>query len=200
MIAALDFVATLGTALLAAVLALAGNYLTFGLQNRAKVREERREFVRQQHSQTVDLVVDVDLFVRSIRSDAIGGADDEDATRALIEERWEGDLLRRVRHARFGHPDPDVRRAAEVIEDEMWPFITMAKHAYVEGDSAPWNYDYDKRRPIAKAMEAALAELRRSVYAAPHRDLPRNVDYDGAEIPSRFYRALVAEQEEGSAD
>jgi hypothetical protein len=134
------FLERLGAATLAAALALLGNYLLLRFQTKTKVREERRAFVRELHSHTVDMVVDLDLFVRSLRSAVITGTTSDEhreQVKEIIESRWEGDLLRRVRRARYGHPDPDVRRAAEHMDDVMWPFIVTASSAEREPDSFP---------------------------------------------------------------
>lgn len=70
------------------------------LQTKEKVREERRAFVRELHPSSVDLVVDLDLFVRSIRAAGVAGAHDEAKVRATIEAGWKNDLLRRFRASR----------------------------------------------------------------------------------------------------
>ena len=190
------FLETLGAATLAAALALLGNYLLLRFQTKTKVREERRAFVRELHSDTVDLVVDLDLFVRSLRSAVITGTTSEEhreQTKEIIESRWEGDLLRRVRRARFGHPDPDVRRAAEHLDDVMWPFVVTASSPDQEPDSFPPTKTEEERRTVKEDIEQALVELRRSVYAAPHRDVPE-IDYSGQEIPSHFWRSVAKDQ------
>ena len=190
------FLETLGAAVLAAALALAGNYLLLRFQTSAKVREERRAFVREVHSDTVDLVVDLDLFVRSLRANVLIGTKDEEQrnhVKKVIESGWEDDLLRRVRRARFGHPDPDVRRAAEQMDHVMWPFIVMAWSPEREAAAFPPTMTEDERRSAKEEVDAALVELRRSVYAAPHRDVPI-IDYSGAETPSHFWTAIADKQ------
>lgn len=190
------FLETLGAAVLAAALALLGNYLLLRFQTKTKVREERRAFVRELHSDTVNLVVDLDLFVRSLRSAALTGttsAKERDRIKSLVESTWEGDLLRRVRRARFGHPDPDVRRAAEQMDDVMWPFIVMAGSPDHEEGPFPPTKTEAERVSAKEAVEAALVEIRRAVYAAPHRDVPA-IDYSGEEIPSHFWRAVARDQ------
>ncbi len=181
-------------ALTAAVLAVAGNSLLFRFQTRAKVREELRQFVRELHPSTVDTVTDLDLFVRELRSPALGPADDKEvkSVRKHIRRGWEGDLLPRMRRLRYGHPDPDVRHAAEVMEDEMWPLMNMAKTP--EHPSWPSKPPTQERRgEVLNAAEAALAQIRLAVYNAPRRDVPRKHDYTGHDLPSRTARAMYPE-------
>jgi hypothetical protein len=186
------FLETLAAAMLAAALALVGNYVLLRFQTQTKVREERRQFVRELHGDTVDLLVDVDLFVRSLRSSAVAGTTNSEnvaRVREVIQVGWEGDLLRRVRRARFGHPDPDVRDAAERVDDEMWPFIVMASSPERERGAFPHTKTPEERLQAVRNLESAMVELRRAVYGAPHRDVPA-IRYTGAELPSRLARAL----------
>jgi hypothetical protein len=44
-----------------------------------------------------------------------------------VEEKWEGDLVRRTRRIQFGHPDPEVRSAAEKVEDAFIPLVVSAR-------------------------------------------------------------------------
>lgn len=185
------------TALLGGVVALSGNAIMHLLQNRAKVREERRAWVRTLHPETVGVVVDMDLFNRSLRAAVVAGADTEKESgqvRSTIDDRWEGDLLKRLRALYFGHPDPDVRRAAEMVEDAAWPYMTAARHAYEE--DGPFRFDPDKRKPILDTMNAAMVEFRRAVYAAPIRKLPKVEEYSGEERPSYLARSIAAKEAE----
>jgi hypothetical protein len=144
----------------------------------------------------VDLVVDLDLFVRSIRGDVIAGAHDEAGARAKIDADWEGDLLRRVRRVRFGHPDPDVRDAADGVDNAMWIYIIAAGLKLDPPAPLP-DYSVEERRVISFEMEAALKELRRAVYLAPNRDVPAMIRFDGSNYPSRLSRALEQEETDG---
>ncbi|HEX9695759.1 MAG TPA: hypothetical protein VGB64_05535 [Actinomycetota bacterium] len=196
------FLETLAAATIAATLALVGNYLLLRFQTKTKVREERRAFVRELHAETVDLAVDLDLLIRSLRASAIAGTKNSDETarvQRIIETKWEEDLLRRVRRARFGHPDPEVRSAAERIDDDMWPFIVMAESPERGTGRLPPTKTEEERATAVRSVEHALVELRRSVYAAPHRDVPK-IDYNGEEFPSRLWRALAEDREKHEND
>ncbi|NMR32097.1 hypothetical protein [Crystallibacter degradans] len=186
-------------ALAAAVFTLAGQRLMLSFQTQAKVREELRDFIRAMHPETVAWVADLDLFVRQMRARTLVGPkpDELESTKAEISETWEGDLLRRTRLVRFGHPDPDVRRAAEVLEDEMWPFIVNA--GKLDRDEAAIFASPPKkgeRAAVLRAVDAALTEVRRTVYAAPRRDVPAGDVYDGTNLPSRLARRMAQEQNE----
>lgn len=181
-------------ALLAATFALTGNAVMLTLQNRAKVREESRAFVRQLHNETVDAVADMDLLMREIRASVIAGIDQGkvDKLRSIIKDKWEGDLLRRVRRVRFGHPDPDVQAAAEQIEDDFWPYLAVAER--VDDGSIPFlrPLTLEDRAATSEAMENAIVEFRRAVYHAPIRKRPKKARYDGRNRPSRLARAQAA--------
>lgn len=192
-----DLLSAFLLALVAAVLAVAGNGVLQRLQNRAKAREELRQFVRDLHGATVDTVVDLDLLLRRLRSPALGGSSAEEIakTRRMIEKRWEGDLLRRVRRLRFGHPDPDVRRTAEFLEDDFWPLLGAATKPDDGNPALPWSKPMtaENRSDILDRVELSMAEFRLAVYEAPRRDVPRRHSYSGFDLPSRTARAMNPE-------
>ena len=184
-------------ALTAAVLTTAGNRLLLAFQTRAKVREELRQFVRELHLDTVDTVADLDLFMREIGSATLVGPvhkGGSEAIKVVVEDKWENNLLRRLRRLRFGHPDPEVREAAELMEDEMWPFVSLAttdRERDVTGRGRrPSN---DERSRAYQAARDAMVKFRVAVYNAPRRDVPRSHTFTGEDPPSRFSRALAAE-------
>lgn len=190
-------------ALLGGVVALSGNAIMHLIQSRTKVREEGRSFVRSLHAETVDVVADIDLFVRSIRAAAVAGSDTEAeraAVKAKVDEKWEGDLLRRVWRLRFGHPDPDVRVAAEQVEDAAWPYIAAAGHAYEEPANSLFRFRVSEREKAVETMNRAMVEFRRSVHAAPTRDLPKGETYTGENRPGYLERALEEERRRRGSD
>lgn len=188
-----DLVSAFLLALAAAVLAVGGNSLLLRFQTNAKVHEELRQFVRELHPSTVDTIADLDLFVRELRSPALGPADDKEVqhVRKRIRKVWEGDLLPRMRRLRYGHPDPDVRQSAELMEDEMWPLMVMAKTPEQGHPNWPSEPPTQERRgEVLNAAETALAQFRLAAYNAPRRNVPRRHDYSGYDLPSRTARAM----------
>ncbi|MBA8823823.1 hypothetical protein FHX42_001152 [Saccharopolyspora lacisalsi] len=186
-------------AIIAAVLALAGNAVLLQLQTKVKIAEERRNFVREKHDETVDVVADMTLFLRELRRYVIvpPTAEDLQKTESIITERWEGDLLRRLGRLRFGHPDPDVRQAAEQVDTDSWPYITAAAYREDAGADAGFPspmFSPEKRKEISRAMDSTMKEFRRAVYAAPVRKLPKNPGYDGEDSPAKFRNKLTSEQ------
>ena len=103
------FLETFVAATLAAALALIGNYLLLRFQTAIKVREERRAFVRELHSETVDMIVDLDLFVRSLRAAVLTGTSSDEhreKIKNLIDTGW-GKRFVATRSARsFRAPGP----------------------------------------------------------------------------------------------
>ena len=146
------------------------------------------------HGTTVDVVADIDLFVRRLRSPALGGNTRTEIakTRKVVKKLWERDLLRRVRRLRFGHPDPDVRRSAEFLEDDIWPLIGAATRSDEPEDLLPFMKPMtsEQRSAVLERVEISLAELRLAVYNAPRRDVPRRHGYTGYDLPSRVARAM----------
>lgn len=181
------------TGLLGGVVALSGKSLMHLIQSRSKVREERRAWVRSLHSETVDVVADMDLFIRSIRAAAVAGPGaflSREEIKAKVDEKWEGDLLKRIRRLKFGHPDPDVRDAAEEVEDAAWPYISVAS-APRDDPADLLNVDGLERQTALQTIEQAMIEFKRAVYAAPTRKLPKSKGYTGEERPSYLVRAIA---------
>lgn len=103
--------------------------------------------------------------------------------------------------ARFGHPDPEVREAAELMEDEMWPFVTLAGNdREPDGTGRGWHPSNEERSRAYKAARAALVTFRVAVYNAPRKDISRNHTFTGEDPPSRVSRALEAEGKKISND
>lgn len=173
------WVTTFAASLLAAVLAVAGNSLQLHLQDRAKRREEGRSLIRSLHTETVDTVTDLDLFMRSIRPAAwLGrpqGSDKLAATRELIESRWEGDLLRRLRRLQFGHPAPEIRAAVMKMEESLWSYVVAAGVASDEVDpDFAGLYTYEVRQRISQDTDKALVRLKHTVYQALYQEFPKS--------------------------
>lgn len=185
----------IGVAVAASVLTLAGNWLIQRSQSRAVVRSELREFVRAMHLDTVATVADLDLFMREIRASVLTGMKQRPGSKLtsqeLVEAEWDGGLLRRVRLLRFGHPDPDVRLAAEQMEDAMWPYVTSAvtERKDVKDDARRETLDY---------ADNAMRLLRTAVWNAPRRDVPRRYDYDGSNRMSYLERSRAGLNSDGS--
>lgn len=189
----------LTAAVAAAVLALLGNAAIQHLRSRDRVREELREFVRSLHADTVATVADLDLFIRDLSMAVLTGEQRPGAelsVRDEVQEGWDRGLLRRLRQLRFGHPDPDVRESAEVMEDEMWPFVTAAKAPDDRVFPPPLTDEH--RQEAYDNARVALVRLRAAVWTAPRRDVPKG-NYDGLDLPSRLSRALERQRDEAAS-
>lgn len=177
-------------AVAASALTLLGNSIFFRVQSRAKVREELRQFVRDLHQTTVATVVDLDLLIRLLRASALTGnmvIAGRDA-KQIIGDQWDDDLLRRMRHLRYGHPDPDVRRSAEQAEDAMWPMLVEASRDEDEGETR--DQRQARRSEVVNQVTTAMAAFRLAVYNAPRRDVPRKHRYSGQDLPSYLARSM----------
>lgn len=189
------------TAVAASILALAGNSMIQRAQSKNVVRAELRQFVRDQHGETVSTVADLDLFMRQIRAAVVVGRESFMVggltAREAIEQHWEGDLLRRLRILKFGHPDPDVRAAADRMEDAMWPYLTMAESPR-ERPGARSLPEESRTNALEYASEA-MRLLRSAVWSAPRRNVPASARYDGADRPPYLARSMAGEHPDGSS-
>ncbi|MEV8183288.1 hypothetical protein [Specibacter sp. NPDC078692] len=186
----MDFLSLVVGPVIAAVLVLIGNAAFFRVQTTAKVKEELRAFVRELHPTTVDWVVDLDLLLRELRSRSVSGESSDTQTNfsQKVESSWEGDLVGRTRKIRYGHPDPDVRTAAEDFENAFIPLVVSARTTDDQRRSSGWALlTAQEYQDLLDPAEIALEQLRATVYEAPRRDVPKN-SYDGSTGPSRSAR------------
>jgi hypothetical protein len=148
---------------------------------------EYRAFVRQLHQQTIEIVVEVDrwwmlVLFREV-SDFTAGVFDrepnEEATKTRsrqLQDELQSNVEAKLNILAFGHPDPDVRRAANVLSRRLF--------------GAVFYYDTirAKRKDGAEAttaiqlVHAGLTDLRRAAYHAPFRESRPTPDYDGVGV------------------
>ncbi|TQS88611.1 hypothetical protein EU811_20935 [Arthrobacter sp. TS-15] len=189
-------ISTLLIPVVAAFLALLGNSLLLRLQTRVKTKEELRAFVRELHSGTVDLVVDLDLLVRELRSSFLYGSPWSEEEQARVSElaktAWEGDLLRRTRKISYGHPDPDVRDASHKLDTSVSDLITVVRTTDTQRKELGWRLlDHTDYQKLFIPVERSMKELRAAVYQAPRRDVPSRT-YDGSTRSSTHHQRLEA--------
>lgn len=155
-------------ALLAAVLALAGNAVQLALQDRAKRSGEQRSFTREWHAEAVDTLTDLDLLFRRLRADATAGPRD-DRSHQVIEEQWEGGLLRRLRRLKYGHPTEGVRACASTVE-EKYLYVIIAAGRSDDNGPPRMRLGEEKRGARVRDLDEALKALQTAVENALSQD------------------------------
>jgi hypothetical protein len=148
---------------------------------------EYRAFVRQLHEQTIKIVAEVDRYwmrelyreVGNFSADALEREYDEGERKEVwdrcmvLQDRLQNEILPQLNVLAYGHPDPDVRRAADVLGQRL------------QGVVFYYDVIHAKRREGAHATTAiqlahkGMAELRKAAYHAPFRVDRPAPEYDG---------------------
>ncbi|MCZ0732209.1 hypothetical protein [Mycolicibacterium iranicum] len=145
---------------------------------------EYRELVRQLHPQTISVVVDVNIWwmqvlfreVSMFTASVFDSDFDDEKVRERANElqhELQNDVERKLNTLAFGHPDPDVRRAAQAMTDHLFGVIF-----YYDGMHAKRKDGREATTAIRQA-HSGMVELRRAAYHAPFRTSRPTPDYDG---------------------
>jgi hypothetical protein len=144
---------------------------------------EYRALIRSLHSETIETIVAVETWwtPNCFRIASLGGYDpDEDgrdpkAAADAIEDQWRKTVHPRMLTLVHGHPDPDVRDAADFLNKRLWSMILLV--------GTPRGKRSDDENSVAiHLVHDGFKRLRRAAYHAPFRadrPVPR---YDGAPI------------------
>ncbi|MEV6340439.1 hypothetical protein AB0M12_37675 [Nocardia vinacea] len=139
------------------------------------VDAEYRAFIKELHPATVDTVVAVEVYwMQKLFPTVVGisarADDDDDDDRGPLE-RSEDELDAEFRHVIepklltlvHGHPDPDVRDAADYLDKRLWGglFYLHPLRAARQGG--------EEVTVALQLVHDALSTLRRTVYHAPFR-------------------------------
>ena len=153
---------------------------------------EYRAFVRQLHKQTIGIVAEVSRYwlqelspkIVEFTSGVFDQEDDEaEAERSEIadragklQHRLQNEIEPRLNILAYGHPDPDVRRAADVFVGRLNGVLLY--HNFIrakrkEGKSAS---------TAVNLAHSGLRDLRRAAYHAPFRIDRPEPEYDGVGV------------------
>lgn len=165
---------------------------------------EYRSLVSALHKDTVDTVVAVQQWWQPdcFRIVSLGGytatGDDDEAAAREIERDWRDRVHPRLLTLVYGHPDPDVRFAADILDKRLWSMIMILSRP------RPDDYARDEENSVAIHLtHDGFTRLRRAIYHAPfrvHRPLP---DFDGNSVgnteplPGRMLKTIKQLQEAG---
>ncbi|WP_131812766.1 MULTISPECIES: hypothetical protein [Mycolicibacter] len=157
----------------------------------ATLDAEYRELVRSLHRETIDIIVEFQEWWHGVRIEGDGtvvrGAhsvaiflmsresaedlSDEDQRAAKIAEaRWRDTINPRLAVLFNGHPDPDVREAADVLAKRSFEPMMMM-HGTPKGDEV--------NSLAIKLIDDGLTALRRAAYYAPFRVHRPEPEWDG---------------------
>lgn len=157
----------------------------------ATLDAEYRDLVRSLHRETIDIVVEFQEWWQGVRIEddgtvvrgaftvavfAMSRESTEDLSEQgqhaanVAERRWRDTIHPRLSILINGHPDPEVREAADVLDKRSFePMIMM--HGTPKGDEV--------NGLAIQLIHDGLTRLRRAAYHAPYRVHRPEPDWDG---------------------
>lgn len=166
---------------------------------------EYRAFVRLLHKDAVHAVInahqwwrgDVSRIVMLGGYDDSGGQDSEEVAKAL-ELRWRNEVLPQLEALAHGHPDPDVRLAADVLVKRVWSIILILIHPRTDE-----GMESSEKSVAVHLVHDGFTRLHKAVYHAPFRvDRPSPI-YEGTPVstyeplPGEMLKQIKKLQDEG---
>jgi hypothetical protein len=151
---------------------------------------EYRAFVRQLHEQTIGIVAEVDRYwMRDLFREvgnftaAVFDREYDEAERKEVWDRCmeiqdvlQNEIQPKLNILAFGHPDPDVRRAADVLGGRLQGVVFYYDVIHAkrkEGEHAT---------TAIQLAHSGMKELRKAAYHAPFRIERPEPEYDGIGI------------------
>lgn len=144
---------------------------------------EYRAFIRSLHKDTIDTIIAAEKWwddcfrIVSLGGDAAKEADSEDSAEA-IEADWRQTVRLRILTLINGHPDPDVRFAADILVKRLWSVVLILTRLRRESDRRREEEDTVAIHLVHDGFE----RLRRAAYHAPFRITRPSPTYDGVPI------------------
>jgi hypothetical protein len=151
---------------------------------------EYRAFVRQLHEQTIGIVSEIDrywdrelfpevlFFTSGVFDREYDEAERKEASdRGMeIQTKLQNEVLPKLNILAFGHPDPDVRRAADVLGRRMQGVVFY--HDVIRARRK----DGKNATTAVHLAHSGLTDLRKAAYHAPFRFDRPEPEYDGIGI------------------
>ncbi|MFD6197210.1 hypothetical protein ACFWE3_10950 [Mycobacteriaceae bacterium NPDC060252] len=165
---------------------------------------EYRAFIRSMHNDTIATIVAVetwwkpDCFRIATLSGYVEDGQDSKDTADRIAEEWRRVIEPRLLTLIHGHPDPDVRFAADILDKRLWSAILILARPR----SKP-TYTEDENLVAVHLIHDGFARLRRAAYHAPWRANRPAPNYNGIPIgnaeplPGKMLETIRALQEAG---
>ncbi|NKT14945.1 hypothetical protein GS979_08775 [Rhodococcus hoagii] len=145
---------------------------------------EYRELIRSLHSETIKTVAAVERWwgecFRAVAIGGLGTESDSDSGSGpdAIEARWRNEVQPRLSTLVHGHPDPDVRDAADFLETRLW------SATFLLGERRQRRSD-DERTVTIHLAHDGITRLHRAAYHAPFRVERPEPRYEGLSIGRR---------------
>ncbi|MGP3707045.1 hypothetical protein [Gordonia paraffinivorans] len=164
---------------------------------------EYRAFIRSLHKDTIDAVVEVERWLKpdALRLATLGGyKEPEEQLAKDLEADWRDRVEPQLLTLAQGHPDPDVRFAADILDKRLWSLILVIGDP--QGSRARTRPD-DVITVTIHLVHDGLSRLRRAAYHAPFRVHRPEPDYDGIpagcreQLPDRMLETIKKLQEAG---
>lgn len=169
----------------------------------AELDAEYRAFVRSLHKDTIETVLESQHWWESdcFRIAALGGHSDEEKEMAeAIELDWRARVHPGLMTLAHGHPDPDVRFAADMLDKRLWSIVMIVRRPHRE---EPDRKSDDENGVAVHLVHDGFTRLRRAAYYAPFRTARPVPDYDGVlvgnnePLPGRMLGTVRRLQEAG---
>lgn len=169
---------------------------------------EYRAFVRSMHKETIDTIIAAETWWQPdcFRLAAMGGYDadspdgpDSEAVAQRLEEQWRAEINPRMLTLIYGHPDPDVRDAADFMAKRLFTMIVIIGRRRTKEREVG-----DETSVAIQLVHDGFTRLRRAAYHAPfrvHRPTPRFDGYsigNNEPLPGKMLELIRQLQEAGA--
>lgn len=152
---------------------------------------EYRQFIRSLHHETIAIVVEFQEWWLGVRGNMRGcfavavlagsgeelSEEDHQAAKTA-EDRWRDTIHPRLSVLINGHPDPDVREAADVLDKRSFAPMMLFSRDRSSGEPPSENRQ-DENQLAIHLIHDGLTTLRRAAYLAPFRVHRPEPDWDG---------------------
>lgn len=169
---------------------------------------EYRALIRSLHEDTIKAVVAVQNWWEPDvnRITVLGGyaGEKEELLAKTLEHKWRTKVHPRLLTLSQGHPDPDVRFAADILDKRLWSAVRLLGESRRGDGIEP--ADHDVTSVTVHLIYDGFARLKKATYHAPfriHRPVP---DFDGFSVgnreplPGRMLDTIRELQEAGVLD
>ncbi|MGA6208040.1 hypothetical protein ACPESR_25135 [Nocardia testacea] len=176
----------------------------------AVLSAEYRAFVRSLHKETIETVIAVESWwkLHAFRAAIRGGFDtgredgpDSEAEADKLENQWRHEIRPPLMSLIYGHPDPDVRDAADFLDKRLLSIIIIITDPRAERRSRE-----DENSVAIHLVHDGMQRLIRAAYHAPFRVERPEPRFEGHQIgnteplPGRMLELIRQLQDAGALE